>query len=299
MKLPPAPDLRPAAADIAALAAYYDSQYNNRLRVPHAPELLARWTAQSAQGRSESPRLREFGYGAPASERLDFFPAQTRDRPLVVFIHGGYWRSLDKDDFSFIAPAFAQADLNLAIVNYSLAPEVSVRKIVQQMIAALAWLYRNAKALGANPKQIHVIGHSAGGHLSAMMLAVIWKQVEEDLPRQLVKSAVAISGLFDMRPIAQCPYLNVDLRLNEAEAIALSPALMPPASRAPLLVAVGAEESAEFHWQTAAIKTAWGQHTRVSGVAQPGHNHFTICEALADPSSPLFRAALGHIDAKD
>ncbi len=299
MKLPPAPDSRPAAADTAASAAYYDSQYNNRLRVPHAPELLASWTTQSTQVRAASPRLREFGYGAPASERLDFFPASSRGRPLVMFIHGGYWRSLDKDDFSFIAPAFAQADLNLAVVNYSLAPEVSVRHIVQQMIAALVWLYRNAKALGADPRNIHVVGHSAGGHLSAMMLAVLWKQVAQDLPRQLVKSAVAMSGLFDMRPIASCPYLNVDLKLSQPEAVALSPALMPPASRSPLLLAVGSEESPEFHWQTSAIETAWSGHTAVSRVAQPGHNHFTICEALAEPTSPLFAAVLAQINAKD
>jgi arylformamidase len=298
MKLPPAPDSRPAAADTAALAAYYDSQYNNRLRVPHAPEMLARWSARSAQVRAASPRWREFGYGAPASERLDFFPAASRARPLVMFIHGGYWRSLDKDDFSFIAPAFAHADLNLAVVNYSLAPEVSVRHIVQQMIAALVWLHRNAKALGADPGDIHVLGHSAGGHLSAMMLAVLWKQVAEDLPRQLVKSAVALSGLFDMRPIASCPYLNVDLKLDETEAMALSPALMPPASRAPLLLAVGGEESPEFHWQTSAIEAAWSRLTAVSRVAQPGHDHFTICEALAEPTSPLWAAVLGHIGTK-
>jgi arylformamidase len=281
---------RPQARRLSALASYFDDQYNNRIRVPQAPELFERWTQRSAEVRAAHPRIRELGWGPDNSQRLDLFSVKKKDRPLVVFIHGGYWRSLDKDDFSFIAPAFEAANLNLAVVNYPLAPAVSIKRIVQSNLASLAWLYRNGPSLGFDRSRIVVVGHSAGGHLAAMMLAAQWPSYGSDLPRTLVRAIVPLSGLFDLTPIQACPYLNVDLKLSVASAQALSPSEMPPAHKAPVLLGVGGLESDEFLWQTRWLAHRWAKLASVSSVKMPGLNHFTVCEQLEHPESPLFKA---------
>src|SRR5436853_2805161 len=129
---------------------------------------------------------------------MDWFRAQGRSKALLMFIHGGYWRALDKKDFSFVAPAFARAGVTVGIPNYSLCPAVQVRDIVMQMVQASAWLYRNGANFGAPAHNLYVCGHSAGGHLTAMMLACVWPAYAADLPRKVVKAGLCISGLYDL-----------------------------------------------------------------------------------------------------
>ena len=208
-----------------------------------------------------------------------------------MFIHGGYWRSLDKSDFSWLAPPFVQHGVALALPNYGLAPATPIEDIVRQQLKALAWLYRNGDRLGFDPERIVVVGHSAGAHLTAMMMAALWPIYEADLPPTLVKAGLAISGIYDLEPLLEAPFVNVDLHLDAKRVRALSPIHLPPATSAPLVTATGALESSEFQRQTALIGRAW-KPVLARNIPIPGCNHLTVIDQLANPASPLFDAAL-------
>jgi arylformamidase len=255
------------------------------------------WRRESLASKLKIPRFDlDLAFGSSPGQRLDvFYTSKNRTgsclAPTLVFIHGGYWRALDKSDFSFVARAFTENGVNVVLTNYDLCPTVDLREICLQQANALAWLYRNSQTLGLNKHKIVVSGHSAGGHLSALMLAADWKVYGNDLPSNLVKAAITLSGLFDLRPIALAPFLAADLRLNQTEAIALSPAFMPPATFAPLLTAVGEHESDSFHHQTTAIEMAWPRNFRKRMSALDA-NHFSICGRFATIGDPLFETSL-------
>jgi arylformamidase len=270
---------------------YCDREYNARAAIPDHPRILASWTERAAATRRQRAGLLDLPYGESAAERLDLFPTPREGSPLLVYIHGGYWRALDKSDFSWIAPPFIDNGVAVAVVNYGLAPDTSIEEIVRQMVRALAWLYRKADDLGFNPQRIYVSGHSAGGHLTAMMMAALWQRYAEDLPPDLVKGALAVSGVFDLEPLVHAPFVNVDLKLDLERASALSPARMLPATKAPLCTAVGGDESAEFKRQSALLAKRWPQNV-VRDVPMAGFNHLTVAEQLANPESPLFDAAI-------
>lgn len=270
---------------------YYSRQYNARASIPDHPYIFTRWLKESMQVRRSQPALFDIAYGDASGERLDFFPASRGDAPLLVFIHGGWWRSLDKADFSFIAPAYARAGFNVALTNYTLAPHASITEIVQQQLRALAWLYRNADKYDFNRDRIVVAGHSAGAHLAAMMMAAHWDIYGNDLPAKLVKGGILMSGLYDLDPVRYADFVNVDLKLAEKDIPVLSPALMPQPHPAPFITAYGALESDEFRRQTELIANAWKPNHRAD-VPLPGLNHLTICDAFADPGHPLYQATL-------
>ncbi len=271
--------------------AELDRQYNARAAVPEHPAILDRWAARSAQARQERHCEAGYYYGATPAEILDFFPARRSGAPLLVFIHGGWWRALDKDDFSFLAPAFVDAGAAVAVINYSLLPKARLEDIVRQSLRACAWCWRNAGGLGIDPGRIHVAGHSAGGHLAAMTLAADWPAWSPDLPPRLLQGGLAVSGVYDLEPIARTPFLQRDLKLGKAAARYVSPVRYRPPRSVPLHTAVGSHESAEFHRQAGLIRAAW-PHCAGSHLALEGHNHFTVVEALGDPASPLHRHAL-------
>jgi arylformamidase len=274
---------------------YYNRQFNARAAVPDHAHIFTRWQKQSAHVRRTQACLLDIGYGEEAGERLDLFPSRRRNAPLLVFIHGGWWRSLDKSDFSFIAPGFLEAGCNVALTNYTLAPAASLEAIVRQQLKALAWLYRNAEQYDIDASRIVVAGHSAGAHLSAMMLAARWPEYEDDLPMDLVKGGVLLSGLYDLEPLQHADYVNVDLKLKTEHIGPLSPAFMPKASPAPFVTAVGGLESEEFHRQNALIAANWKEDL-FADVTLPQRNHMTICDALAAPGDPLFEAAKALLD---
>ena len=270
-------------------AAFYSREYNNRELFPDHPRHFARWQEASARARGTMTCYLDRAYGASPAETLDIFPARKGDGSALVFIHGGYWRSLDKRDFSYLAPAWVDAGVSLVVVNYGLAPAVTVASIVQQMLAASAWLYRRAGDYGMDEDRLFVSGHSAGGHLAAMMLAALWPVYDPSLPQDLYKGALAVSGVYDLRPLVQVGWLNGDLRLDEALALKLSPAYLPPATRAPLTLTVGGLESSEFKRQNALLAQRW-KSLLARDVPMPGKDHFTVVDGLADPASPLFAA---------
>lgn len=273
-----------------SLDEHLDREYDARAAVPEVGAILERWAQRSRAVRCDEPCFLDVPYGTAPAERIDLFPARGRSRALLVFVHGGYWRSRDKAEFSFLAPAFTREGVSLAVVGYSLCPAVSVEHIVRQMRAAHAWLWRHAGRYGADASNLHVSGHSAGGHLAAMMAACDWPRHESGLPTGLVKGVLALSGLYDLTPLLRTR-INADLRLDENAARLLSPVAREPAHAVPVFTAVGADETAEFHRQARLLAQRWPRCV-VGAVPAPGCNHFTILDALADPASRLFRAAL-------
>ena len=271
-------------------AALYSREYNARALVPEHPQFFARWGELSARARATMICYLDRRYGEMPGEAMDIFPARKGDGSCMMFIHGGYWRSLDKSDFSFLAPAAVDAGVSLAVVNYDLCPKVTVETIVLQMLRASSWLYLNAEQYGMDEDRLYVGGHSAGGHLSAMMMAALWPVFDPRLPKDLFKGALAISGIYDLRPMVQVDWLNPDLRLDEAAALKVSPAFLPPATRAPVMTCVGGNESPEFKRQNALLGARW-KGVFAGDIAMPGTNHFSVVDALANQSSALFAGA--------
>jgi arylformamidase len=272
-------------------AAYYESRYNNRAAVPEFQSHFDRWGQASAEARRELDVELDVPYGDDRMETMDIFRPAGNARALLMFIHGGYWRSLDKKDHSFVARAYVNAGVAVAAVNYSLCPGVRVSDIVIQCLKAGAWLYRNAAEVGAPRNRIFVAGHSAGGHLAAMCMAAQWPRFSRGLPEKVMQGGMPISGLYDLTEICLTPSVNVDLRMNEAEALRLSPAFMPPATRAPVCLVVGGREIDGFRYQQDLLAERWAGVV-ATNLVSPDDNHFTILDAFANPDNAVCKAAL-------
>src|SRR5437762_1503137 len=270
-----------------------DAEYNNRAKVKDAMDWIARYGAESARVRAELPMRFDVPFGRHHAERLDVFPASGaglaagRDpAPVHVFVHGGYWHRLDKADFSFVARAFREAVT--VVVNYALVPTVDLDELVRQVRASVAWVHANARSCGGDPARITVSGHSAGGHLVAMLLATEWSRF--GAPADVIKAGCGFSGLYDLEPIRLC-YLNDVLGLTPEAARRNSPVHLKPTGRVPLILAVGADEGPEYHRQTNDLAAAWRAHGAPIDIADAaGLNHFTIVAELERPDSALARA---------
>jgi len=269
--------------------AWLEGQYNNRALVPEYAEHFVRWKAASASAAQAQCAL-DVPYGSAPGEQLDVFPAASvtgEAAPVLVFIHGGYWRSLDKADHRFVAPPFTAQGVCVVVPNYDLCPAVTVPDITLQMARALAWVYRHIAEHGGDPGRITVVGHSAGGHLAAMLLLCHWPLLGAGLPAALLRKAVSLSGLYDLAPLRRAPFLQADLRLTPRHVAMASPALLPAPRSGTLWSFVGGLESQEFHRHNALIRQAWGPRRVPVCEALPGRNHFSIVEALADPGHAL------------
>lgn len=285
-------------------AAWHDRMYNNRALVPDFADHFAHWTRASVQARETLQPVLDVPYGDGPSENLDIFPALKPKAPVVIFIHGGYWRSLDKSDHSFVAPGLRDLGACVVVVNYALCPgtpeqPVTIPDIGLQMARAAAWVWRHIAKHGGDPDNISVIGHSAGGHLAAMLLGCDWKKVGRDLPVGLVHKALSISGLFDLEPMRKTPFLQGDLRLTPAQVRMASPAKWQRPRQGVLYAVAGGDESAEFLRHIRLIHQAWGPKTVPVCEALPGLNHFSIVTDLTRTGTRLNGLAKALIQQTD
>ena len=254
--------------------AALDAAYNNTAAVGQATRdaYVADWTKRSETIRKAPGARLDLRYGPGARHRLDVFPSGVPAAPTLVYIHGGYWQMNDKEPYAFLGEGVLAAGLNLAVVEYTLAPAARMDQIVAEIRSAVSWVIEHAKEHGGDPARVFVSGHSAGGHLTAMAMT-----------DARLAGGVAISGIYDLEPI-RLNYLNDKLGLDVAEAERNSPMRHFPASAAPLVVAVGLSELPELVRQSEEYAAAWtgrGLHGRYLPV--PGHDHFSILEEMARP----------------
>ena len=297
----------PAAAAPAAAAANgflyrnfrtqaeIDAQYDVEASVEDFGVYVDFFLSNSGRVRRKLKPELDISYGPTAAEHLDLYPARAPDAPVHLFIHGGYWHSLSSKEFSFVAEGLVEAGVAVAVLNYDLCPNVTMTEIVRQNRAAVKWLHGNARRYNCDPDRISVSGHSAGGHLTAMLMATDWAGAW-GLPQDVVKSGCAISGLFDLAPF-QHSWLQPKLKLNAAEIDRNSPILHIPAAARPLIVTLGGDESAEFHRQSQDFLAAWTRAGLPGAYLDlPGLNHFTVLEGYMDRRSPLCSAILRQIE---
>lgn len=289
--MPQSPSLDPA---------WLDREYNNRALVPEHVDIFARWARDSALARQAPGALIDVPYGSGAGEMLDIFPAEggsAAPAPVLFFIHGGWWRSLDKADHSFVAPPFTRRGVCVVMPNYALCPAVTIPHITLQMVQALAWTFRHITAHGGDPRRITVVGHSAGGHLASMLMNCLWPQVGADLPADLPKNGMTISGVHDLEPVMHTPFVQISLGITPEQVARVSPARLPApqvrAGRGQIEAFAGGIESSEFRRQTRILQDAWGKKAVPVCEELPGLNHFTVVDALADPGHRLHARALG------
>jgi arylformamidase len=272
-------------------AEFVEREYNLRAAFPDHPQWLARWAVDSAAARARLESRLDVRYGTGAKQTLDLFLAG-RARGTLLFIHGGYWRALDKSDHSFVAPPLVAADVAVAALNYDLCPQVDIARIVDECREAVAWLVREGPRHGVPARPLVVAGHSAGGHLAAMLVATDWRA--RGLRADTIAGAVALSGVFDLEPLVQASF-NVDLKLDAGHAYLASPIHLQPRVSTQVLIAAGADETSEFIRQSWLLGERWPEcHPpgRRGPLLIPGRHHFSVASDLGDPASELVRQTL-------
>jgi arylformamidase len=265
--------------------------YNNRAAVPEHPQWFAKYAAWSDAARERYQPASNVRYGPGPKETLDLYVPRDEARGTFVFIHGGYWRALDKDDFAFVAAPFVDQGIAFANVNYDLCPQVSIAAIVDECRRALVFLAREGAAYGAPADNLVVGGHSAGGHLAAMMYVTDWSAL--GLARAPFRAGLTLSGVHDLAPMTQFSF-NADFKLDDAAAKAVSPMDQALRVKLPLLMACGGNETSEFLRQTQLLWDAWPEVRRPQAAPMfvPGADHFSVVAEYANPDSALTRATL-------
>ncbi|APW36200.1 hypothetical protein RD110_02375 [Rhodoferax koreense] len=273
-----------------------DRQYNARGTVADVDVFLREYHDASTPMYAQLPCVRDVAYGTSPDERLDLFPVPGRaDAPLFVFIHGGYWRALAKEDSVFMAKSFTERGIAVASLNYGLSPQVPLEEIVAQCRRGMAWLYHHGGQHGVDVNRIVVAGSSAGGHLGGMLLATGW-QADLGLPDRIVQGGALISGLFDLAPVQQTRP-NQWLQLDEARARALSPIHLLPPTGTRLLIAAAAADTGEFKRQSTQYAEACRTHgCAVEAMEIAGRNHFDVIIEWMNPKAPMTRATWALFD---
>ncbi len=274
--------------------AELDIQYDARGTAPDGQKYRDFISENSARVRAERSCRQNVRYGPSDAEVVNVFPADNPDSPVVYFIHGGYWRSSSQNDVDLYADVFVPAGCAYVTVNYALAPGVSIDEIVRQCRSALAWTYHNAGSFNGDPDRIHVIGRSAGGHLTGMMLAGGWK-ADFNLPEDLIKGATALSGLFDLEPV-RLSNVNDWAKLDKDAAYRNSPVHHLPPIGCPLILGWGENETDEFKRQSDLYRVAWQSRGWPCETMEfPGKHHFASMPDLMYPDEPNTRAVLAQI----
>ena len=270
---------------------FVERGYNNRAAVPDHPVWLAKYPELSAAARGRYRHKLNLRYGPGPLETLDLFLPDGALRGTFVFIHGGYWRALDKSDFHFVAGPLLEQGIAVAVANYDLCPAVSIGKIVDECRRMMVWIAKVGPRHGTTADNVVVGGHSAGGHLAAMMFATDWDAL--GLAEDPFVGGITLSGVHDLKPLVLSSY-NSDLRLTNAEAARISPVNHVSLSQAPLLIAVGGAETSEFLRQSQLLWDAWPDNARPAAgpLFLAGKHHFSVVVDYTDPESELIRATL-------
>lgn len=272
-------------------AEFVEREYNLRAAFPDHPQWFARWAVDSAAARARLEKRLDVRYGEGPKQTMDLF-LTPNSRGTMLFIHGGYWRALDKSDHSFVAPPLVARDIGVAVLNYDLCPAVDIARIVDECREAVMWLSREGPGYGLAVKPLVVSGHSAGGHLAAMLLATDWRA--RGLPADAIAGAVALSGVFDLEPLVQVSF-NADLNLDTGRAYLVSPIHLQPRVPTPLLIAAGADETSEFIRQSWLLWERWPEchpPARRGPLFIPGRHHFSVVSDFGDSTSELVRQTL-------
>jgi arylformamidase len=274
-----------------------EKEYSPSSCVPALAPILAAYADRSREAERRFTCRKNLRWGDKLEETCDFFPAGSADGPLLLFIHGGYWQELSKNESLFAAPDCVANGIAYAAIDYSLAPHARLETIVEQCRRATAWFYRQAAALGFDRRRLYVGGSSAGAHLAAMLLTRGWQEAV-GLPDDAVAGAVLLSGIYDIEPLIGTT-IDAALHLTAADAATLSPARLPLGRPVPIIVAWGEHETGEFKRQSGwyASRLAAGGFP-VSSFEVAGANHFDIVFGLAARTSPLGRATLELIEGK-
>lgn len=255
-----------------------DAAFNNGAVVPELPSIRQDWLRRSEAVRAAHPDHLDLQYGPKPRQRLDLFLAAERNAPTLAYIHGGYWQANEKENYAYVCEGPLAHGVNVAVLEHTLTPHVSVSEIVTEIRQAVTWLHENLSAYGADPKRIILSGHSAGGHLTAMLL-----------DNDFIRYGISISGLFDLQPI-RFSYLNKNLQLDKMEAETNSPVRSAMVARFPILVAYGDAELPELQRQSVEFHEAClGRKFSSELMPIAGANHFTAVESLAQPSGALAR----------
>ncbi len=255
--------------------AAMEREYNNRAKVPAFPAIVEALGRDAAAFRTAHPDSElAVSYGPTERQALDiFWPAAGRDAKLAIFLHGGYWQALDRSWFSHFSAGLVARGIAVAMPSYDLCPTVTLAVLVEQVRTAAAFLYRR------HGQPMTAFGHSAGGHLTAMLMATDWPA--RGLPAEVIKAGLGISGLYDLMPLTVTT-INDALRLDADEARTLSPILMPSPGL-PFHAVVGGAEGPEYERQSREMAKVWGGMWE----SVPGANHFTVTDPLADPNSAM------------
>ncbi|MXN65680.1 alpha/beta hydrolase fold domain-containing protein [Stappia sp. GBMRC 2046] len=263
----------------------YESEYNNRARVPEHPEIIAGWQRDAAAFRDAANGQLDISYELSPRATFDFFTPEgglEGARAVALFIHGGYWQAFDSKYFSHMAAGPIARGLPVAVANYDLCPAVRVGDIVEEMRSLVGVLWERYR------KPVLAYGHSAGGHLTAALLATDW--TKRGLPPLLVPAGLALSGLFDLQPLIETT-VNEKLGMDRAEAIALSPIAMSAPRGTELIAAVGGAESSEYLRQSRVIADIWGRGGVTTHLdIRSDDNHFTVIGPLTSPDSDLTKS---------
>ncbi|MEM7293180.1 MAG: alpha/beta hydrolase [Pseudomonadota bacterium] len=273
-----------------------DWQYLPSLRTGN-PEPYLRASAQrSARVRRKLECDLFIPYGKGEREYLDIFPSASPDAPVFIFLHGGYWyvEVVNTQLYSYIAGPFVRAGATVVLVEYELCPTVRVGDIVDNIRRAMVWVYKNIKRYNGNARDLYVSGHSAGGHLTAMLAATDWREYGR-IPRSIIKGIAPLSGLFDIEPHRHSS-LQPTIRLSRRETRKLSPMFLPPTFSGSALVAVGENESDAFHWQSLAYAAHLRQYEITAEyLSTSGDHHFSITDRLGRANDSLTRRMLAQM----
>lgn len=275
-----------------------DRAYDQRAWAANMEDVLAEYATASEQARKRLGRPTIYSYGPTPIERVEVFQTSAPLAPVLIFIHGGAWRRGTAADYSFLAEMFVDAGVNYVAVDFTPVTTVDgdLRAVASQVTRAIAWVGTHAERFGGNPDRVYLAGHSSGAHLAAAAVTADWTEL--GATKDILKGALLISGMYDLRPV-RLSARNSYVRLDDTSEAALSPARHLSGLDVPLIVAWGSKESPEFIRQGQAFVSAGKALAKhIEGIQVNGLNHFEILKTLAQKQSSIGRAALDLIGSK-